>query len=335
MSVELTFENANAGRSLRDLHPLPGVFGVDPSATARQMLMQERLSPLHTHLPTLTLPSYATDTGTMSHCNTLQHTATHFSLHTHLQTLLLLPYAPSGMCILKNQLYNHFVYYISVARWLLRIVFPLFLLCCRTLVPTRRTRSAEPSKSRRHLWNIKWRVQVAGTMSNCITLKHTATHCKIHCNSSNDESEWQKQCLTATHCNILQHTATHCNTLNRTRAHCNTQNDRYNVSLQHAATHCILQHTKTHQTTSRSHRYNFSLLHTETHLQHTATRCNTPTDKSRGVTGAMPPCNTPEHTAAHATHCKHTRTNYSTCNTLHQTKRRVGVTGIMSQKLNL
>ena len=77
MSVELTFENAHAGRSLRDLHPLPGVFEVNPSATARQMLMQGRLSPLHTHLPTLTLPSYATDTGTMSHCNTLQHTATH------------------------------------------------------------------------------------------------------------------------------------------------------------------------------------------------------------------------------------------------------------------
>jgi len=155
MSVELTFENANAGRSLRDLHPLPPVFEVDPSVTARQMLIQERLSPLHTHLPTLTLPSYATDTGTMSLWNTLQHTATHFPLHTHLQTLLLLPYALSGMCILKNQFYNHFVYYISVARWLLRIVFPLFLLCCCTLVPTRRTRSAEPSKSRPHLWNIK------------------------------------------------------------------------------------------------------------------------------------------------------------------------------------
>jgi len=142
---------------------------------------------------------------------------------------------------------------------------------------------------------------------------------------------------TTSHCNTLQHTA-YCNTLKRTKrrvgvtgtiSHCYTLKHICNT-LQHAATRQPTSPEESQvQCLPATHR---NILQ---HMQHTATRCNTPTDKSRGVTGAMPPCNTPEHTAAHATHCKHTRTNYSTCNTLHQTKRRVGVTGIMSQKLNL
>ena len=73
-------------------------------------------------------------------------------------------------------------------------------------------------------------------------------------------------CLTATHCNILQHTAAHCSTLQHIAAHCNT--------LQHTATHCnTLQHTAAHYST----------------LQHTTA-----------------PCSTLQHTAAHCNRLQHT-----------------------------
>ena len=189
------------------------------------------------------------------------------------------------MCILKSQLYNHLVYYISLARWLLRIVFPLFLFSCRTLIRTRRTRSAEPSKSRRHLWNIKWRVQVAGTMSNCNTLKHTATrwntlqHAETHCNtlqdtathfdSPNDESESKVQCLTAIHSIALQHTATH--KMTGTTSHCNT--------LQHTAYCNTLKHTKRRVGFTGTISHCYTLKRICNTLQHAATRQQTSPDE--------------------------------------------------------
>jgi len=64
------------------------------------------------------------------------------------------------------------------------------------------------------------------------------------------------RCITATHCNTLQHSATHCNTSQRLLLVLNAQD----VLLQHTATHChTLPHTATH-------------CHT---LPHTAIRCHT------------------------------------------------------------
>ena len=48
-----------------------------------------------------------------------------------------------------------------------------------------------------------------------------------------------RACITATHCNTLQHTATHCNTLQHTAAHCYT--------LQHTATRSAFTHCDTLQ----------------------------------------------------------------------------------------
>ena len=67
---------------------------------------------------------------------------------------------------------------------------------------------------------------------NACILQLTATHCNILQHSTGERSH------TATHCNTLQHTATHCNTLQHTTggrshtafAHCNW--------LHHTATHC-------------------------------------------------------------------------------------------------
>jgi len=113
-------------------------------------------------------------------------------------------------------------------------------------------------------------------------LQHTATHFKhgsalqtaTHCNTLQQ---------TVTHCNALQHTATHCNTLQHTATHGNT--------LQHTATatHCLAGMCECAASTSLPI------------LRISSSSCRT----SRS--GAIPHCNTLQHTASHCNILQHGR----------------------------
>ena len=98
--------------------------------------------------------------------------------------------------------------------------------------------------------------------------KHTATHLhKMYISTSDTPTHlWETHlCVTARHCNTLQHTLqhTHCNILQHTATHCTSLNPKpeilqpvhgnhdtpvcHNNALQHTATH-TLQHTVRHDT---------------------------------------------------------------------------------------
>jgi len=177
-----------------------------------------------------------------THCNTLQHTATHY---TQLQCVAV---CCSDWFALANSPH---------------LFRALVLWCCLSLALLARTTSnLTCAISHTHIYththshthththtHIREPVMLAdgvtwGTATNCHTLHHIATHrntpqhtatrCNTGTSSSNSmrkrksrnihSQQWTNTTPqhTATHCNTPQHTATHCNTLQHTATHCNT-----------------------------------------------------------------------------------------------------------------
>jgi len=226
----------------------------------------------------------------VSHCNTLQYTATHCS------TLQL----TTTHCITTQHTATH----------------------CNILQHTAKSRPCC------WMWTTFWFPYhtamhcntLQHTAAHCNTLQHTATHCNTlqhtatHCNAL-QQAGLTARCgqyynfrvtlqHTAMHCNILQCTAKHCHILQRTTthwpqrrtwtifsflSHTATHTATYCSALQRTATHCyILQRTATHRPSRRMWTTFWFLCHTATHciilqrsathcntLQHTATQCNT------------------------------------------------------------
>jgi len=148
------------------------------------------------------------------------------------------------------------------------------------------------------------------TATKCNILQHTATYCNILQHTATYCNILQH---TATHCNILQHTATYCNIPQHTATHCNI--------LQHTATYCnILQHTAAYcNTLQHTATYWDILQHTATHcniLQHTATYCNTLQHAATHYMQTIKSYNTLQHNAVQCNTLQHTATH---CNTLQHT----------------
>ena len=145
------------------------------------------------------------------------------------------------------------------------------------------------------------------------TLQHTVTRmpCCLHRPSATE------RCLSATHCNTLQHTATHCNTLQHTATHCNTPTAHCDVLHQMcrvvasnpsaterrvSATHCnTLQHTATHSLHAATHCNRRAVLWLHTHLQQSAVFLQHPA--THGDTLQHTTHYTPQHHATHVPCC--------------------------------
>jgi len=161
------------------------------------------------------------------------------------------------------------------------------------------------------------------TVTHCIALQHTATHCNIFltlqhiatncsvytcgldsCTRRPAQQHYKILQHSATQCNTLQHTATHCNTLHMCAYDSFNRNSAWSIweldwtwtrelTLQHTATHCItLQHTATHCN----------------RLRHTATHC-----KPLKNTAKHTNSNTLQHNATHSNILQHTATHCNTC----------------------
>ena len=164
-----------------------------------------------------------------THCNTLQHTATHCNSFSH-SLPFLSPSFSHTQCMWGTSTASH----------------------CNTLQHT----ATQCNTRTQCMWGT--------TATPCNTLQHTATHyntlqhtvtrahsvCGVnllcptfyhntHCNTLHHILTHRDTfCLTATHCDTLQHTASHCNTLHHTASHC--------ITFHHILTHCNpLQHTAT------------------------------------------------------------------------------------------
>jgi len=136
----------------------------------------------------------------MSHCNTLQHTATYYSTLQHTATY----------CSTLQHTATH----------------------CNTLKIT--ATHCNTLQMKTHAGYPRWKITLQHTATHCNTLRYTATHCNTLQHTAtlcNSAACWLSSMKyhTATHCNTLQHTATHCITLQHTAAHC--QISQHHVQL--------------------------------------------------------------------------------------------------------
>ena len=161
---------------------------------------------------------YFTHCNTATHCNTLQHTATHCNPQ----------------------------FRMSAGTWWQR---GIGFLMCIGLFPQKspiisgsfaeRDLQLKTSYASSPPGTLFWFAKMIRFETHCNTLQHTATHC-------NTMQHPATQCNTLQHpaspYNTLQHPATPCNTLQHPAIPCNT--------LQHTAKHCSTQqHTATHSNT--------------------------------------------------------------------------------------
>ena len=154
-------------------------------------------------------------THTATHCNTLQHTATHYNRYTSTYLYVLDAYAhtlqhTATHCNTLQQIHKH------------------ILICvgCIRVVCTRHTQTQACVCCIHVLYTCVTHIKRLHT--HCNTLQHTATQACVCC------IHVLYTCVTHikrlhTHCNTLQHTAAHCNTLQHTATNCNT--------LQHIVIH--------------------------------------------------------------------------------------------------
>jgi len=222
---------------------------------------------------------------TATHCNTLQHTATHATCCITLQnttTHAIYPTkSPTSWSNLPSilQIMRTGRYWRCTGSWAWNCIYVIYQFIKSTKYCSK---NVHRKVLERHGF-----VGVKLISSRALALDGVTDLSPLICGDG------------ATHCNTLQHTATHCNTLQHTATHCNT--------LQRTATHCnALQHITTHCNTLQH-----TAIHYNTLQQHTATHYNT-------LQHTTLPCNTLQHTATHRDTHQRVATH---CNTLQRTAR--------------
>jgi len=209
---------------------------------------------------------------TATHCNTLQHTATHVylilnrCLHTgSLRGPSSVSQRPRHQKCVANILVRKtsVVTHSTVVCCSVFSVLQCVAVCCRGHA----IKNASPTflfgKFPLSLTAL-WCVAVSCSELQCIAVCCRVLQCVAVCCS-----------VVLSHCNTLQHTATHCNTLQHTATHCNT--------LQHACTLKYLWQYSAMQLIYTIMSCCSTLQHTATHcntLQHVATRAHTHTHGS-------------------------------------------------------